>query len=596
MATQSRRPLIRSVRPQNSPIRALKLSTGTKRARSPAVDDAHDGPSVATKRVRAVPDPSYHKHKSRADKHQQELEFRQKYTRSMPSWIFHFDFDSPINDGVLDKLAERINRLGGNVDDFFSKQITHLIVKDIETTQSQSKPLDASNKENRFGTTVRQTSSRKSPSKQTTQFAEDGQNSLEKAKAWGMKIWDIKKLDSVLSRCLDQPTLFQSSTTISSKIGTTISGSNLTRLLQNERIHGTTERDPTQKRHDFTYFSKGSYFLLVEDMRGEFATIAAHEYPAPKQRNSSKTPWPVLYCDPRSRGPFIPFDEKEKRRWEKMQQAERELKKDQQEEHRKKLKRFEEVVRRKEAQQEIRKSYGDLRRSVSMINLQRRDCMEGLFDAQDYENEASNFGSANASGYLASGTGAYMAASGNSITITSTTGTTSASNNPSRRSLPSTLRSLASQEVVTSRKVGGQKGGLMGPPPVPERQAVLKKSKSTNTLRLSKREEGSKPGYCESCRVKFDDFKQHIKGSRHRKFAINDANFYQLDVVLNRIKRKTRTEMQSDPAGEEPCEKQGQEWDSDSEQCVDDILPNLADDPCGNDIEEDEDMFDLDGC
>ncbi|KAK7472870.1 Cdc7p-Dbf4p kinase complex regulatory subunit [Stygiomarasmius scandens] len=592
MATQPRRPLIRSVRPQNSPLRSLR-STGTKRARSPAPDDTHDGPSLATKRVRAA-DTSQHKHKSRADKLQQELEFRQKYTRSMPSWIFHFD--PSINNVAMNKLGERINRLGGTIDDFFSKEITHLIVKDIEA--AQSKPVDVSDKENRFGTapgSSRQISLRKSPSKQAAQqLTEDGPSSFEKAKAWGLKIWDVKKLDSVLSRCLDQPTLFQSAAATTSKTVTAVSNSNLTRLLQNERIHGTTERDPTQKRHDYVYFSKGSYFLLVEDMRGELATIAAHEYPVPK-RNASKMPWPVLHCDPRSRGPFIPFDEKEKKRWEKLQQAEKELKRDQAEEHRKKLRRFEEVVRRKEAQQETKRGGGDLRRSVSMINLQRRDCVEGFFDAQDHDVEASNFDSANASGYLASGTGAYMAASGNSIAITSTTGTTSTSNNPSRRSLPTALRSLASQEVVTSRKAGGQKGSLMGPPPVPERQALLKKSKSTNTLRLSKREEGSKPGYCESCRMKFDDFKQHIKSSRHRKFAINDANFYQLDVVLDRIKRKTRTEVQIGRTGEESSEQQGQGWDSDSEQCVDDILPNLADDSSTNDVEmEDEEMVDLD--
>jgi len=49
----------------------------------------------------------------------------------------------------------------------------------------------------------------------------------------------------------------------------------------------------------------------------------------------------------------------------------------------------------------------------------------------------------------------------------------------------------------------------MGPPVgVPQRHAVLKKSKSTTTIKLPKREEGSKPGYCESCRSKFNDFRE----------------------------------------------------------------------------------------
>lgn len=67
-------------------------------------------------------------------------------------------------------------------------------------------------------------------------------------------------------------------------------------------------------------------------------------------------------------------------------------------------------------------------------------------------------------------------------------------------------------EVVTSRKVLNAatrgKDTSMGPPPLPERQRILRKSRSTNTMRLPKRDETSKPGYCESCRQKFPDFKE----------------------------------------------------------------------------------------
>ncbi|KAG6369670.1 DBF zinc finger-domain-containing protein [Boletus reticuloceps] len=82
----------------------------------------------------------------------------------------------------------------------------------------------------------------------------------------------------------------------------------------------------------------------------------------------------------------------------------------------------------------------------------------------------------------------------------------------------------------------------MGPPDdIPNRpNALLRKSRSTNTLRLPKRDEGSKPGYCESCRVKFDDFESHIRDRKHRKFANDDTNYLQLDFVLNRVQRRTR--------------------------------------------------------
>jgi regulatory subunit for Cdc7p protein kinase len=292
------------------------------------------------------------------------------------------------------------------------------------------------------------------------------------------------------------------------------------RLLQSERLHGTSERDPTQKRHDFQYFSRSSCFVLIEDMRQELATIAAQEYPIPKGREAGKVPWPVLHCHPHSRGPFIAFDEREKKRWEKMQRAEGE-KESEREERRIKMMRAEEVKRRAEAHLHTRN--GDLRRSVSMNNLHRRVTqLDSVFRGArmvDLDDTCDNPDSANASGYLASGTGGgHIAASGNSVGITSTTGTTSTAGQSLRSlQLPAALRGRIQHQVVTSRKFssvaadkaqGNQRvAGKMGPPvKIPERPQMLRKSRSTNTLKLPRREEGSKPGYCESCRTKFDDF------------------------------------------------------------------------------------------
>jgi regulatory subunit for Cdc7p protein kinase len=214
-----------------------------------------------------------------------------------------------------------------------------------------------------------------------------------------------------------------------------------------------------------------------------------------------KPQFPILHCHPHARGPFIPFDEKEKRRYERSQRIEKEKEAEQE-----KLREKERLRRMAEAQKQYRKPM-DLRRSVSMSNLQNQYQQ----DIIDYDETVAP-DSANASGYLASGTGGYIAASGNSVGITSTTGTTSTGgNNPLRTAhLPASLRAQAQREVVTSRKatLRNAKRSNMGPPEeIPDRPHVLRKSRSTNTMRLPKREEGSKPGYCESCRTKFDDFK-----------------------------------------------------------------------------------------
>lgn len=340
-------------------------------------------------------------------------------------------------------------------------------------------------------------------------------NLVEKAQAFDMKIWNTVKLDSILERCgVSAPVTAKHPPGAQPTSTVTTNRRNLTRLLASERLHGTTERDPTQKRHDFRYFLKSSYFVLVEDAKQELATIHTLEYPIHKGRDGKECgAWPVLYCHPHSRGPFIEFDERERRRWQKTRRAEEDKETERQQ------RAAREVRRKKQAQaQLLARKTGDLRRSVSMNNLHRLAVNAGVEDFVDLDADFPDTqASANASGYLAS-TSAYIAASGNSVGITSTTGTTSAGGGALRAlELPANLRGRIQQQVVTSRRVStlvtgkdtsNRQLGAMGPPDgIPDRpNALLRKSRSTNTLRLPKRDEGSKPGYCESCRVKFDDF------------------------------------------------------------------------------------------
>ena len=337
---------------------------------------------------------------------------------------------------------------------------------------------------------------------------------LPKAIEWKMKIWTVAKLESVLDRC-QAPV----NTELSKAASTTAVPQTLSRLLQSERLHGTTERDPNEKRLGLHYFSKNSYFLLVEDLNDEVATIHAAEYPIKKGRDGKEYgDWPILHCHPRARGPFIEFDKNEARRAERA--ARQEKARERERAQRVTKLREQEMQKKMRADRLQAKRAGDLRRSVSMVNLHRRVSIgeDGRppQDVIDLDAEAGDITeSANASGYLASG---YMAASGNSITITSTAGTTSTSGLSARQMAPA-LRERLQQQIVTSRKVGlgnntGQKEsekdykGDMGPPSaIPERR-LLRKSKSTNTMKLPKREETTKPGYCECCRMKFDDFQK----------------------------------------------------------------------------------------
>ena len=318
-----------------------------------------------------------------------------------------------------------------------------------------------------------------------------GSELVKKALEFDIKIWNVEKLTSVLDRCQAPPAAGASTPISASTQPTQISGKErqLSRLLESERLHGTTERDPTQRRHDFTYFSKGSYFVLVEDMRQELATIAALEYTVTKGNDGrDRGAWPILHLHPRARNPFVEYNEREERRCQKVEQADRDR---EAELARRKVQVREQERRRRAKLQAVAQARAqrnhDLRRAVSMQNLRHQAVdadVEVDLDADYGEGEAGN--SVAASGYLASG--AYVAASGNSVSITSTTGTTSTVGAAFRSmQLPASLRDKIDNQVVTSRRLPNLtvrsigKENLMGPPlTIPERPPrTLRKSKST---------------------------------------------------------------------------------------------------------------------
>jgi regulatory subunit for Cdc7p protein kinase len=245
-------------------------------------------------------------------------------------------------------------------------------------------------------------------------------------------------------------------------------------------------------------------------MRGEVATIAVHEYAPLKDKQ--KVPWPVLHCHPHARGPFIAFDEKEKQRWERQQQKKLEEQANPAVEQKVATRPRRNTFARPRIPLANGASHGDLRRSVSLNNLRRKGHSPPEALEQDVEGDV--FDSANASGFLVSGA-AYMAASGNSVGITSTTGTTSTAGGFRKGQLPLAMDLAIKRQILTSKKATGtsrpegRRLGTMDPPttlPTKNEFGNLKKAKSMS-FKPPKREEGMKPGYCESCRQKFDDFK-----------------------------------------------------------------------------------------
>ncbi|KAI1796461.1 Dfp1/Him1, central region-domain-containing protein [Ganoderma leucocontextum] len=495
---------------------------------------------------------------------QREEEFKIKYSRAFPSWVFYFDLDSgnPETASIKNHLEKRVGFMGARIDDFFSKDITHFVTLH-----------DVDDKENKEKETARGGSASvaaaatgggllASPIKLRGRALATNtkvESLVQKAQSFNMKVWSATKLHNILDRC-DAPRV-SASGNLPTAAQRASKEHNLAHLLKTERLHGTTsERDPSQRRHDFSYFSKESYFVLVEDLKQELATIAVTEYQIQKTREGKeKGAWPVLYCHPSARGPFLEYDDREERRRQKQEKAEHDRREERA--HRKaRLVQHERKRRAQEVRMRTAQQQHDLRRTASMTNLQRRATYpdaslqghgQGFVDLDADFPEESHAESVHASGYLASA--AYMAASGNSVKVTSTTGTSTAGDLLRSLAFPSTLKDKLAQQITMNRRASAaaapptdreNKENVMGPPTtIPDRAKFLRKSKSMNTLKLPKREEGSKPGYCECCRQKFEDFREHIISRRHRKFATDDNNFKALDAILSRVRRRSVEEV-----------------------------------------------------
>lgn len=68
----------------------------------------------------------------------------------------------------------------------------------------------------------------------------------------------------------------------------------LSALLEDERLHGTRERDFLAKRPDWHYFQEDSHYLLVEDALGEYRALLTKVYDKPTTGQQAPA-WPVLY-------------------------------------------------------------------------------------------------------------------------------------------------------------------------------------------------------------------------------------------------------------------------------------------------------------
>ncbi|KAG8809004.1 hypothetical protein FRC17_003656 [Serendipita sp. 399] len=275
------------------------------------------------------------KEKARAERREAEMLFVKKYRSAFPSWRFYFD-GVPAQSVAI--VSKKIKLLGGVVEEFLSRGVTHFITLNRVDQKSGNGRPSLTNSAPQ-GTLL-------SP------IEIKGYNPVEKALEWNLKLWHMDKLESVLERLLrkaaaPEPIQQKKSTALltletaqqkklqtlpldnasqrkapaigfSSKpvfqlaakplksaarpavgIGmpTTLpsafppgpprrvysASAALAGLLATEKATNTTmERDPYSKRHDYTYFTRLAAFVNVDVIWGDYQSVGRVEYKVAK--------------------------------------------------------------------------------------------------------------------------------------------------------------------------------------------------------------------------------------------------------------------------------------------------------------------------
>jgi regulatory subunit for Cdc7p protein kinase len=327
-------------------------------------------------------------------------------------------------------------------------------------------------------------------------------------------------------------------------------------LLRDEQLYGTRERDPVVPRNDMYYFPANKMYLFVEDSTGEHRPVVIKEYDKPKKHEDPS--WPILWGGVEGRSGFYHYDGPEltyERRQPPAPPAP--------------------AATAPTAPTATRTVAPNLRRAVSLQNVTRQQQLI-------YE-QCRRDGAACAEREMNRRGGSYIAASGNSQIITSNiasatstaarSGAAQASRNGANPYVDKRLAVLSNRNVsvsgggllgsAASASGGTASGGVAGA--TRNRVAALKQTeRPAGGLKRSvsvdaglhpprfaaaapvQREEVKKPGYCENCRIKYDDFSAHVRSSKHRRFALNQKNWDELDVLLAKIERRRLVDVDDD--------------------------------------------------
>ncbi|KAL3443650.1 Dfp1/Him1, central region-domain-containing protein [Aspergillus insuetus] len=511
-------------------------------------------------------------------------QWQRHYRKAFPHFVFYFDC-VPID--VRSKCSRQVMALGAREEKFFSRLVTHVVTSrqippEIErrapTEPAQDTPQDSPGDVQ----TVNPAELEMHLHLAVCPKREQSQDVLHRAREMGMKIWAVEKLQRMIATINDADIANSNPTRNATGAQSKSRGKDdLSQVLQNE-LNGPSDRSHLSVLKDLVLF-KGP-FIYVHDMDEKTRPVMVREYPKVAKRQDGI--WPQFRSAPLGKCPFIE-DAPTKR------EAERQRPRQEKEEKEKKTfikptvplfgkgvettHQSQQLPTKKETSpaeddeppapppaktedspdisQEVPLSPKKSSESFVPPPLHRKGPFYHGREPAASGVQPSNITSAIRSQMVSSTAAAPGAKAGLSKEVhelkrkvlEKSNGGFSAAVAHAYRPVdaPTTASTEKSYSSRMSKSARPDKLGHI------EEETTQSESNDTKhrtnsrrgaEIRKKERRRDPKPGYCENCRDKFDDFDEHVMTRKHRKFAANGANWAELDSLLMQLARPEKEE------------------------------------------------------
>ncbi|CAI7645103.1 unnamed protein product [Penicillium glandicola] len=508
--------------------------------------------------------------KAPADTMDSIRQWQRHYRKAFPQFVFYFD---SIPEDVRRRFSRQVIALGAREEKFFSRLVTHVVTSRPIPPESATPPepestADTSNGDSNVQTVnpsllERNGETHLHASLRTETRRDQGtMDILQRARQMGMKIWALEKLQRMITTINDS--------NIGAQYEQAARNNDLSRVLRQELLNGPSDRDPLASMEMLMF--KGP-FVYIHDMNEKTKPVMVREYSRVAKRQDGA--WPQFRSAPLGKCPFIdePPSRKEYDR-HRLRQLQKEKKAAS---HKADGPRDVKPKAAVPVQAPESVTTTDIAHSQPLAKQEERisppiqnEVQKPSFDETRERKSSESFIPPHFPRTGPFYTGREPAASG--VQPSNITSAIRSQMISSTAAAPGAKAGLSKEVHGLKRKVlekgtGGFGVGSMAAPqrrgdgiaPVPmkininppakanalnedeAKQSEMAGSKrqrdDKDEQKKPERRRDPKPGYCENCRDKFDDFEEHTLTRKHRRFAANSTNWAELDALLFEIQR-----------------------------------------------------------